>query len=66
MKGVIKSKETNINNVVEYCVKQIEQGNYDAVYNRYKNSVLVLEEQFVRPKLGSRLVKVLRLINDNL
>lgn len=53
-------------NVVEYCVKQIEQGNYDAAYNRYKNSVLVLEEQFVRPKLGSRLVKVLRLINGNL
>ena len=48
-------------NIVDYCVKQIEQGNYDKAYNRYKNSVLVLEEQFARPVLEERLVKSLKL-----
>ena len=53
-------------NIVNYCVEQIEQGNYEAVYNRYKNSVLALEEQFARPKLTDRLVKTLKLKNQNL
>src|SRR5574344_1672828 len=35
-------------NVVDYCVRQIENGNYEEAYNRYKNSILVLEEQFAR------------------
>ena len=35
-------------NVVDYCVKQIENGNYEEAYNKYKNSILVLEEQFAR------------------
>ena len=48
-------------NVVDYCVEQIEQGNYDKAYNRYKNSVLILEKQFVRPVLEQRLVKTLKL-----
>ena len=48
-------------NIVDYCVKQIEQGNYDKAYSRYKNSVLILEEQFARPMLEQRLVKTLKL-----
>ena len=34
------------NHIVEACVKAIENGNYDFAYNRYKSSVLVLNEQF--------------------
>ena len=49
-------------NVVDYCVEQIEQGNYEAAYSRYKNSVLALEEQFARPVLEQRLVKTLKLV----
>ena len=48
-------------NGVNYCVQQIERGNYDKAYNRYKNSVLTLEEQFTKPILKKRLVKSLRL-----
>jgi hypothetical protein len=52
-------------NIVNYCVKQIEQGNYDAAYSRYKNSVLVLEEQFAKPILTNRFIKILKLQADN-
>lgn len=52
-------------NIVDYCVKQIEQGNYEAAYNRYKNSVLVLEEQFAKPALTDRFVKTLKLKTNN-
>lgn len=48
-------------NIVDYCVEQIEKGNYDQAYSRYKNSVLTLEEQFARPALEKRLVKALKL-----
>ena len=48
-------------NIVDYCVEQIEQGHYDKAYSRYKNSVLTLEEQFARPVLEKRLVKSLKL-----
>ena len=48
-------------NIVDYCVEQIEQGHYDKAYSRYKNSVLTLEEQFARPVLEQRLVKTLKL-----
>ena len=48
-------------NVVDYCVEQIEQGNYDKAYNRYKNSVLSLEEKFARTVLEQRLVKTVKL-----
>lgn len=33
-------------NIVEACVKAIENGDYDFAYNRYKSSVLALNEQF--------------------
>ena len=48
-------------NIVDYCIKQIEQGNYEKAYNRYKNSVLILEEQFAKPALTDRFVKILKL-----
>ena len=47
-------------NIVDYCVEQIEQGNYDKAYNRYKNSVLTLEEQFAKPYLQQKFIKVLK------
>ena len=53
-------------NIVDYCVEQIEQGNYEAAYNRYKNSILVLEEQFAKPTITNRFVKTLKLkTNDH-
>lgn len=52
-------------NIVDYCVEQIELGNYEAAYSRYKNSVLVLEEQFAKPVLTNRLIKTLKLITNN-
>lgn len=48
-------------NVVSACVNDIKSGNYEFAYNRYKNSVLALEEQFARPALEKRLVKSLKL-----
>ena len=52
-------------NVVDYCVEQIEHGNYDAAYSRYKNSVLILEEQFAKPALTNKFVKTLKLQANN-
>ncbi len=60
-----KKEKSNIiydyvyDNIVDYCVEQIEQGNYEQAYNRYKNSVLILEKQFALPVLEQRLVKSL-------
>ena len=48
-------------NIVDYCVKQIELGNYNQAYNRYKNSILVLEKQFAKPVLEHKLIKTLKL-----
>ena len=39
---------------------QIEQGNYDKAYSRYKSSVLTLEEQFAKPSLQQKFVKTLK------
>lgn len=47
-------------NIVDYCIDQIEQGNYDNAYSRYKNSVLILEEQFAKPFLEQKFVKGLK------
>lgn len=52
-------------NVVLACVNAIKQGNYEFAYNRYKNSVLTLEEQFAKPVLTNRLVKTLKLQPNN-
>lgn len=64
--NVENNKEIYIyENVVYACVNAIKNGEYDFVYNRYKNIVLILEEQFARPALTSRLVKCLRLQASN-
>ena len=47
-------------NVVDYCVTQIENGNYEEAYNRYKSSILCFEEQFARPLLEQKFVKTLK------
>lgn len=46
-------------NIIDYCVKQIEHGNYIQAYSRYKNSVLALEVQFARLEQSS--IKSLKL-----
>ena len=51
--------------IVDYCIEQIEQGNYDKAYSRYKNSVLILEEQFAKPALTNRFIKTLKLKTNN-
>lgn len=51
--------------VIDYCVKQVENGNYEEAYSRYKSSVLTFEEQFARPTLHNRLVKCLSLQINN-
>lgn len=53
------------NNVIDTCVKAIQQGDYEIAYNRYKNSVLTLEEQFAKPALEKRLIKVLKTKTNN-
>lgn len=50
-------------NIVAYCVEQIKQGNYKAAYDRYKSSVIVLEEKFVKPKLINKMTRVLKFSN---
>ena len=46
--------------IIEYCVKAIEHGQYDAAYERYKDSILTLEEKYARPVLEHRLVRALQ------
>ena len=52
-------------NVISACVEAIKKGDYEFAYNRYKNSILTLEEQFARPKLEERLIKTLKLKKCN-
>ena len=47
-------------NVVDYCVEQIVDGNYDSAYKRYKSSILTLEEQFVPDAVRKQLVDTIR------
>ena len=48
-------------NIVDYCVKAIGNGDYNKAYTRYKSSILSLEETIVRKPLQERLVKTLRI-----
>lgn len=50
-------------NIVNACVCAIKKGDYEFAYNRYKSSVVALEEQFARPALEQRFVKVLKFNN---
>jgi hypothetical protein len=48
------------NNVVKTCVDAIKKGDYDFAYNRYKSSVLALENQFIKSKPEKVSTKVLK------
>ncbi len=52
-------------NVVNPCVQAIKNEDYQFAYDRYKNSKLILEEQFTRPRLNNKLVKTLKLMKRN-
>jgi len=52
------------NQIVSLCVNEIENGNYDSAYNRYKNSILSLEEIFAKPLLRNKLVKTLKKVKN--
>lgn len=47
-------------NVVDACVNAIENGDYEFAYNRYKSSILSLEESFVKPLIQENSDKVLK------
>lgn len=49
-------------NVVNYCVNEIEKGNYEKAYNRYRDSIIVFEEKIAKPYLQEKLVMTLKLI----
>lgn len=51
-------------NVVDYCVKEIELGNYEDAYKRYKESILVFEEYYARLILIDNLINNLRLVRS--
>lgn len=46
-------------NIILFCIKAIENGQYELAYERYRSSVLVLEEQFARPILNEHLIRCL-------
>lgn len=46
--------------VVKPCVNAIKQKNYEFAYSRYKNSVLALEEQFIKEIEENQNVKTLK------
>lgn len=50
--------------VVCPCVIAIQQENYEFAYNRYKNSVLALEEQFVKSLPKQELLKTLKKVKQ--
>ena len=47
-------------NIVDACVEAIENGNYEFAYNRYKESILSLEQTFLKPTLQSKLIRTLK------
>ena len=47
-------------NVVDVCVKAIENGNYEFAYNRYKESILSLEQTYLKSILQHNLVRTLK------
>lgn len=50
-------------NVIYDCIEAIKNGDYNFAYNRYKESILALEEQFARKEFQTRLVRSLKKIN---
>ena len=57
--GCEKIYEYIYEKVIDECVKAIEQGDYEFAYNRYKNSILALEEKYVKSSLEKSKNKVL-------
>lgn len=49
-------------NVVDYCIKAIENADYTSAYIRYRDSILNLEETFVKKPLQNSLIKALKKI----
>ena len=47
-------------NVVDACVDAIENGDYDFAYNRYKESILSLEQTYLKINLEHKLVRTLK------
>ena len=48
-------------NIVSACVNAIQKGDYKFAYDRYKNSILVLEKQFVENQFQNNQEKTLKL-----
>ena len=53
-------------NIIDFCVKAIENGNYDLAYSRYKTSVLALAEQFGAQLKENSLVKKLGSLHNKI
>ena len=51
-------------NVIKYCVLAILDKKYDMAYERYKNSILSLEEKYGRNYIGQNLALMLRRIRN--
>lgn len=51
-------------NVIDFCISQIENGNYDAAYTRYKNSILYFEEKFAKPLLEQKIIRTLKKVKS--
>lgn len=47
-------------NIIDECIKAIEQGDYEFAYSRYKNSVLSLQQEYVNSSLKEENGKVLK------
>lgn len=46
-------------NVILLCVKAIDNNEHNLAYNIYKNCIINLEEEYAKPELQQKLVKVL-------
>ncbi len=46
--------------IVDYCVEQIVNGNYEEAYKRYKNSILELEGKFAKEKSVKKFFRQLK------
>lgn len=52
-------------NVIYVCVEAIKNGDYAFDYNRYKESILNLEQTYLKPTIQQRLVRTLKRQIDN-
>ena len=49
------------NDIIRPCVSAIKNGDYDFAYDRYKISVVALDDEFAKPALKKEFVKSLKL-----